>query len=265
MATDIDKQTDVLASTTEIVVNNRKRRLWMIISIFLGLFCVAIIAVPTAITLVRKIDTITVSTSSTTSVMVITSVTPSNGLHLFKKKNEMVYAIWNTTAGDNSARSTPGGGIGEYWRTEPPEAAVDGNLRTEYTNHGVCNSSSYVSEECGLRTGFYLTFQSKPFILVNFQMATNKGPLERNPSTITIEGSNNKKVDLVLGKSWTLIYNGSSGLEFILETRKFGKTQTLLNNTLSFASYRFLITSKRGAANCVSYSEVKMMGRYPDE
>ncbi|CAF1445856.1 unnamed protein product [Adineta ricciae] len=181
------------------------------------------------------------------------------------KKNEMVNAIWNTTAGHNSARSTSGGGIGEYWRTEPPEAAVDGNLHTEYTNHGVCNSSSYFSEECGLRTGFYLTFQSKPFILVNFQMATNKGFIERTPSTITIEGSNNKRVDLVLGKSWTLIYNGSSGLEFISKARTLGKIQTLLNNTLSFASYRFLITSKRGAASCVSYSEVKMMGRFPDK
>ncbi|CAF1522316.1 unnamed protein product, partial [Adineta ricciae] len=261
----IDKETDVLASTTEIVVNNRKRRLRIIISIFLGLFCVIIIAVPTTITLVRKIDTITVSTSSTTSVVVITSTTPSDGLQLFKKKNEMVYAIWNTTAGYTSTPSLPGGNIGEYWGTEPPEAAVDGNLHTEYTNHGVCDASPYYSEECGLRTGFYLTFQSKPFILVNFQMATNKGALERNPSKITIEGSNSKGVDLVLGKSWTLIYNGSSGLELILEARTFGKIQTLLNNTLSFASYRFLITSKRGAATSVSYSEVKMMGRFPDE
>ncbi|CAF1316762.1 unnamed protein product [Adineta steineri] len=171
----------------------------------------------------------------------ITSVTKPIVLQIFRRTNEVVYAIWNTTA-----------------------AALDGNLNTEYTNHGICSGYSPLQDECGIKTGFYITFKSKPFILVQFRMATFQNSPPRDPNTITIEGSNNKESDLVFGTSWTKIYDGDTSLAKNPGRRVYGGTQTMPNNSLSFASYRIIITSKRGKHNCVSYSEFEMAGRFPD-
>ncbi|UJR19069.1 hypothetical protein I4U23_022200 [Adineta vaga] len=291
MATDNDhQQEDVSSATTEIAVDSPKRRLWMIICISLGLLIIIAIVVPIMIISLRKTgktsvttmnmnasfatDLSTDTTSFTTNennpttasnVIVTTTATKPTSLQVFQRTNEVVYGIWNTTAGDISTVSLPGIQIGTYWRAEPPEGALDDNVSTEYTNHGVCGGTSHSTDECGIKTGFYLTFKSKSFILTSFQMATNKDAKKRDPMTITIEGSNNNGSDLTFGNSWTLIYNGSSGLQSVLTRRSFGETQTLVDNVSPFASYRLLVTSKRGEHNSVSYSEFRIMGQYPDE
>ncbi|CAF1254404.1 unnamed protein product [Adineta steineri] len=193
-----------------------------------------------------------------------TSVTKPIVLQIFRRTNEVVYAIWNTTAGNDRSLSLPGQNTSTYWPSEPPQAALDGNLNTEYSNHGICNGHSPLQDECGIKTGFYITFKSKPFILVQFRMATFQNSPPRDPNTITIEGSNNKESDLVFGTSWTKIYDGDTSLAKNPGRRVYGGTQTMPNNSLSFASYRIIITSKRGKHNCVSYSEFEMAGRFPD-
>ena len=42
-------------------------------------------------------------------------------------------AIWNTTAGGNSLQATAGVNAGNYYGTEPPIYAIDGNITTKYT------------------------------------------------------------------------------------------------------------------------------------
>ncbi|CAF3922424.1 unnamed protein product, partial [Adineta steineri] len=98
----------------------------------------------------------------------------------------------------------------------------------------------------------------------SFVWLHSKNSPPRDPNTITIEGSNNKELDLVFGRSWTKIYDGDAGLEKNPGRHAYGGTQTILNNSLSFASYRILITPKRGKHNCVSYSKFEMIGRFPD-
>ncbi|UJR19759.1 hypothetical protein I4U23_022893 [Adineta vaga] len=217
---------------TELQGSNHKRRLWMIISITLGLSIIIAIVVPITIISLRKTATTSLTTMNmnasftTTSVVIVTATaTKPTSLKIFRRTNEVV----------------------------------------AYTNHGICDAWSYHSTECGLKTGFYLTFKSKSFVLMHFRMATNKNSRERDPVTITIEGSNNNESELTLRNSWTLIYNGSSGLQSISKRQSFGETQTLIDNVLPFASYRFLTTSKGGESTCVSYSELRMMGQYPDE
>ncbi|CAF1105726.1 unnamed protein product [Adineta steineri] len=278
-------ETDISSSNTQIPVDSKKRRLWMIIKISIALIVIAVVVIPTMIILTRKTDTttetimnITVSTEitsliteenkpTTTSVSLITtsSTTKPIMLQTFRRTNEVVYAIWNTIAGGDSSPSLSSEtATGAYWPTEPPEAALDGDLNSAYTNHGSCHGASPVHDECGIKTGFYITFKSEPFILVEFRILTNKNLPPRDPKRITIEGSNNKESDLVFGKSWTLVYDGDAGLATDPGRQAYGDTQAILNNSLSFASYRILITSKRGEHVCVSYSEFEMMGRFPD-
>jgi hypothetical protein len=179
---------------------------------------------------------------------------------IFNRTTEKVYAIWNTTAGGDSTPSPPGDFTGTYWPTEPPEAALDGNVTSEYTNHGGCDSGPGNSVECGSNTGFYLTLAVRRFTLVSFRIATNIGAITRDPLMITIEGSNYNESELTFGKSWTLIYNGTTGLTSYFARAYFGDLQSVSGLSMPFTSYRLLVTSKRGQSNCVSYSEFRMMG-----
>ncbi|CAF0843235.1 unnamed protein product [Adineta steineri] len=290
-------ETDISSSNTQIPVDSKKRRLWLIIKISVALLIIAALLTPIIIRLTRNKNTTTetminttvsfttttvptditplttkennpttISKTTTSSVSLTTtsSTTKPIMLQTFRRTNEVVYAIWNTSAGSNSSPSSPGQSTGTYWPTEPPEAALDGDLSTEYSNHGICIGSSPVQDVCGIETGFYITFKSEPFILVKFRIATNRNSEPRDPNTITIEGSNNTESDLVFGKSWSLVYDGDTGLATDPGRQAYGDTQTILNNSLSFRSYRILITSKRGEQVCVSYSEFEMIGRFPD-
>ncbi|CAF1037549.1 unnamed protein product [Adineta steineri] len=280
-------ETDISSSNTQIPVDSKKRRLWMIIKISIALIVIAVVVIPTTIILTRKTDTVTetimnitvsaeitlliteenkpTTISKTTTTVTFLSFCNFMVLQTFRRTNEVVYAIWNTIAGSDSSPSLPSEtATGAYWPTEPPEAALDGDLSTEYSNHGICIGSSPVQDVCGIETGFYITFNSTPFILVKFRIITNKNLASRDPKRITVEGSNNTESDLVFGKSWTLVYDGDAGLSTNLRRQTYGDTQTMLNNSLSFRSYRILITSKRGEEVCVSYSEFEMMGRFPD-
>ena len=181
-------------------------------------------------------------------------------LQTFKRTNEEVYGIWKTITGGNSRPSSAGGGNGDYWPTEPPKAALDGNITTEYTNHGYSDDRLNITS--GMYTGLYFTIHDGPFHLTRFRMATCRYSPVRDPMTITIEGSNKNPSELTHGKSWTLIYRGSSGLDKDTKPSTYGYIISVANNSVSFRSYRPIVTSVRGIHNSVSYSEFEMMGQY---
>lgn len=150
---------------------------------------------------------------------------------------------------------------GSYWSTEPPQAVFDNNITTAYTSHGSCNSSFISSSiTCGQNTGLYFTQKNGPIIFVAFYFVTNPLYWERDPATVTIEGSNLNGSALTLGTSWTLIYNGSTGLNNGLGRSISGTLQMLPNIPIPFASYRILITSKLGFQTTTSYSELILFG-----
>jgi len=133
-------------------------------------------------------------------------------------------------------------------------------LNSEYTNQGTCNSSvSSESITCGTNTGLYFTLSSEPIIPIGFSFGTNTQYSQRDPLTITIEGSNLNGSALTLGSSWTLIYNGNSGLLSDPGRSAWGTFQTLGSVSISFQSFRVLVTSKRGLETCASYSEFSLL------
>ena len=177
--------------------------------------------------------------------------------------NENIYGIWNTSAGGDSTPSTSGTtDMGNFFPGETPENVFDNTTSTKYTNFGGCvfSISSTYSIYCGEHTGFYFTAKQGSSLLLFVQFCTGNDIPERDPFTITIEGSNASPSSLTLGSSWTLIYNGTTDLQSILSRFTCGTTQPIINNSIWYTSYRILVTSKRGNQAGTQYSEVILVG-----
>ena len=80
----------------------------------------------------------------------------------------------------------------------------------------------------------------------------------RDPLTVTLEGSNQNGSTLLLGSSWTLIYNGTTGLDVDPGRGSLGVRQTFFSNVIAYSSYRILITWKRGNEIATQYSELQL-------
>ena len=155
--------------------------------------------------------------------------------------------------------ATPGTGVGNYIAHEMPQCALDQNIRTKYINFGGC-SKYIVGEDCGTNTGFYVTPQQGATLLLAIQFTTANDFLERDPLSITIEGSNVTSSALMLGASWSLISSISTGLEIDPGRQTDGRFVCLAETVVWYTSYRILVTSIRDINNSVQYSEVKLFG-----
>lgn len=174
---------------------------------------------------------------------------------------ETVYGIWNTSVGQDSCPASPGSSMSTYVASDSPVQVFDGNENTKYAAYGTCSSAFYDDAiACGEGTGLYISLLRGISLLVAFRISTATTYSERDPITITIEGSNELTRVLTLGSSWNLLYNGSSGLDIDPGGGEFGVTQELLNNSIFYSSYRILVTSKRDYGNYVHYSELELLG-----
>ncbi|CAF3966201.1 unnamed protein product [Rotaria sp. Silwood2] len=169
-----------------------------------------------------------------------------------------VEALWNTFAGGMSYIATENSsGAGTYYIGQGPTNLFDNKTTSKYTSRG--NSSSGSNAIAGLNTGFHVTIARCQPTLSQFRFATGDTGAERDPIMITVEGTN--CLTLINCTSWTLLYNDTSGLENVLDRSTYGSYKSI-PSPQSFASYRFLVTSKRNATNSifVSYSEVELYG-----
>ena len=181
-------------------------------------------------------------------------------MELLTTTNETVYGVWSTIAGSDSSPSTVGTNVGNYYPGEIPSYVFDNNTNTKYTSFGTCIFTVTSSLACGENTGFYVTPQRGPSLLLVLQFCTGNDLPDRDPLTITIEGSNQLSSSLSLGSSWTLIYNGVTGLQPISSRFTCGANQSISSNSIWYLAYRILVTSKRGVDPATQYSEVKLMG-----
>ena len=154
--------------------------------------------------------------------------------------------------------ATAGSSSGNYYTGEGPDCLFDGDATTRYTSFGSCTPSA-PSPTCGTRTGLYLTLTGGPFVLFGFYFGTENYDPVRDPLTCTIEGSNASSGSLPTGSSWTLIYNGSTGIDPDPGRNVYGTLQRLSIVSPPFKSYRFLVTSVRGSTTCTSYTELVML------
>ncbi|CAF1502875.1 unnamed protein product [Adineta steineri] len=166
--------------------------------------------------------------------------------------NDTIVGIFNTSAGSSS-----GVYVGNWTSYESPSNAFDGDTTTKYLNFAVGDTST----TGGLHSGFYITPLIGRSIATGIQFATANDNPERDPLTVTLEGSINTSAQLPLGTSWKLIYSGSTGINASVDPgRMTYVAMQNFNNTLAYTSYRLLATSKRASSYGVQYSEVSIYG-----
>jgi hypothetical protein len=93
--------------------------------------------------------------------------------------------------------------------------------------------------------------------MFRFATVSTANTTSRDPLVTTVEGTN--CYDLVNCTSWTLLYNGTTGLDNVTNRSSYGPFETI-PSPQAFTSYRFLITQKRGSGAFVAYSEVDLYG-----
>ena len=176
---------------------------------------------------------------------------------------ESVFGLWRTDAGGNGTVSTPGDGEGNYAPDFPATNVFDGDLSTGYASYGTDTRLNRTPNlNCFSCSGLYWSIQSSPALLTAFRLSVRADFLDFRPTMITIEGSNTNASDLLLGSSWTLIYNGSAGLDHITYAQLVGDMQRVSNNWAWYRSYRLLVTSTQHEDPAVLYSEVEFYGYY---
>lgn len=164
--------------------------------------------------------------------------------------------LWNTVAGGSSNVAIVGSsGAGTYFTGQTPSNLVDGSLSSRYSSRG--NSTGGNNSLAGLNTGFYATVAQCNPVLVGFILGNAYPDSDREPTGVTIEGSN--CYDLTTCSNWTLLYSGSSGLDSALNSLSYGDYRSISNN-ISYTNYRFLVTAKRSSSIFVTYGEIKLYG-----
>ncbi len=148
---------------------------------------------------------------------------------------------------------------------ERPKYALDNNTATKYVNFGSGGCIGCPYALYGVNTGFYVVPSTcNPTVARGLLFATGNDEPNRDPITVTLEGSNARdNASLQMGSSWTLIYSGQTGISLSVDPGRetYGTSQSF-NNVLSFLSYRLLVTSQRGPDIAGQYSEVQIIGKY---
>jgi hypothetical protein len=158
-----------------------------------------------------------------------------------------------TLGSSTSLLAVAGGGSGNAYPTaESPPNAINNNQGDKYLNF----------QQSG--AGFIVT-PSALSVLTGVHFSTGNDAVERDPEIITIEGTNDPNATTTLNSSWTLIYNGVTGLATDPGRNTFGQPVSF-TNTLSFASYRVLVQTVRTptSANSFQFGEIELLAPVPE-
>jgi len=169
--------------------------------------------------------------------------------------NDTVHGVKTTTKGMPTVFSQDGDYGGSSGNDEPPANATDGDPGTKYFNHTQDGSNTP-----GVNSGLVITPGKGPSIVTSAQFTTANDIPDRDPMTFTLEGSNDDNAASEGASGFTLIYEGTTGLDTDPDRGKAGAI-VKFKNTTAYKTYRILITSMRSqTANAVQYGEVQLFG-----
>jgi hypothetical protein len=184
-----------------------------------------------------------------------------------------IVGIWQTAIGGNSTASTAGtASAGQYPAAEAPANAIDGRYlgppatpaATKYLNFGTGGAGGVSAITKGQGTGYYVTPAIGSSIVTGIQVATANDAPERDPLTVSIEGSNATGADLALGSSWTVIQS-SVNLGIDTNPGRFVLGPAVgFANTTPYTSYRVLVQTQRASANSTQYGELNLLSAVPE-
>jgi hypothetical protein len=172
------------------------------------------------------------------------------------RAGDNIVGLYNTAAGGST-----GGKNGLFSTSaEYPDKAIDNLTSTKYFNYGMGGGSNTVINAPGVGTGFYVTPAiSNTSVAISLCFATGNDRPNRDPITVTLEGSNSNALDN--GSSWTLIYSGPTGISATIDPGRMQYVpQQNFSNIIAYQSYRLLVTSQRGPEWAVQYSEAEIIG-----
>lgn len=165
-----------------------------------------------------------------------------------------IVGVAATVGAATSSLAAPGGVVGSgnaYPNSESPSLAIDNVLTDKYLNFG----------KAGVGFITTTTTSGPSTVVKGIRFTTATDHPERDPTTVTLEGSQDANATSSLNSSWTLIYNGPSGLSTDPGRFQVGP-QVNFANGVSFKSYRLLVSSVRDAAlaNSMQFGEVELIG-----
>jgi len=151
-----------------------------------------------------------------------------------------------STLGNNSGT----GGANSWPAAEDPTKAI---------NTIIAGGDKYLNfAKTGV--GFIVT-PTASSILNSFRFATGNDAPERDPLTVSIEGTNSANATTTLNSTWALLYNSVSGLATDPGRNTFAGVVNF-TNTQPFSSYRVLVQTVRDSttANSFQFAEMELRG-----
>jgi len=109
-------------------------------------------------------------------------------------------------------------------------------------------------------TGLLITPKIGSSIVTALQFYTVNDMADRDPMTMTLEGSSDPKAATEGFKDFRLIYEGASGLDSDPDRGNAG-SRIAFSNTTSYKTYRLLITKTRAKTDATQYGELILFGR----
>ena len=180
--------------------------------------------------------------------LLATSVTPVNVL----APGHPIVGV-GATAGSSASSIAASGGVSgnAYPLTESPDKCIDVNTATKYLNFARINC------------GFIVTIPNNLAKVNGFQFSTANDSPERDPATVTLEGTSAPDpTTAASGSTWVQIYAGPSGLAADPGRLAVGAVISFINSS-SFNTFRMLISDTRQpSANSMQFSEIQFQGQF---
>ncbi len=144
----------------------------------------------------------------------------------------------------------------DFSSTESSANVKDGNLGTKYYN-----TAQDGSNPRGVNTGFVITPQTGYTIIDGIQMGSGNDVRDRDPVSITIEGSNDANAGQAGNNSFTPIWAGPTSFMLDPGRSAYGANYSFIN-AAAYRSYRVLVTGVfAGDGGGTQYSEARLFGR----
>jgi len=183
------------------------------------------------------------------------SASPTNADRPILGPADTVHGVKTTAKGKATVYSQDGDYGGSSGNDEPPANATDGDAGTKYYNHVQDGSNSP-----GVNSGLVITPAVGSSVVTSAQFTTANDLPDRDPMTFTLEGSNDDNAASEGAHGFSLIYEGTTGLDTDPDRGKAGAI-VKFKNTTAYKTYRILITSPRSpSTNAVQYGEVQLFG-----
>jgi hypothetical protein len=163
-----------------------------------------------------------------------------------------IVGVAATPGSSSSAIATAGTAAGQnnHPAGEPPTAAIDASTGTKYLNFAEINA------------GFIVTLPNSSAVVTGIVFTAANDAPERDPLTVTIEGTSaTDPTTAAAGATWTLLYNGPSGMAADPGRFTAGASMAFAGGA-AFNTFRVLVTDVRNqaTANSFQFSEVQLIG-----